>query len=406
MIGRTTASQLLRSFRLPNFRMMWFSDATPSSAEQIEFLVLAWFVLTETNSPFLVGLFAALRFTGTLLSPYYGILVDRYDRKRLLAGARMVFAVAALLVIFLSATDQLQVWHVFVLVAVVGMGRSFDNVTRQTMIADIVDRRDLSNAIALTRNGRDATQIVGPVIGGIMLGRLGMSWTYALIAALYAVGALFASRLSLPARTPIGRRSIIGDLAQTGRYVRREEVILALLLLAFIVNLTGFPLNLGLMPVFARDVLGTDSAGLGQLLGAYAIGGFLGSMTIAGLSRMRRPGKVMLTASIAWHACIILVSQMKWFGPSVGLLLVIGVAQSFAMVTMSVLLLAATSPELRGRVMGLRSLAVYGLPIGLLVSGAVAERFGVPVAFLINGGLGIILTAAIATRLRGLWRAS
>ena len=94
LIGRTTASQLLRSFRLPNFRMMWFSDATASSAEQMEFLVLAWYVLTETNSPFLVGLFAALRFTGTLFSPYYGILVDRYDRKRLLAGARMVFAVA------------------------------------------------------------------------------------------------------------------------------------------------------------------------------------------------------------------------------------------------------------------------------------------------------------------------
>ena len=386
--------------------MMWFSDATASSAEQMEFLVLAWYVLTETESPFLVGLFAALRFTGTLFSPYYGILVDRYDRKRLLAGARIVFALAALLILFLSATDQLQVWHVFVLVAVVGMGRSFDNVTRQTMIADIVSRQDLSNAIALTRNGRDATQIVGPIIGGLMLGQLGMSWTYGLIAALYAVGALFVSRLRLPDRTPSGRRSIVGDLVETVKYVRREEVILALLLLAFIVNLTGFPLNLGLMPVFALDVLGTDPAGLGQLLGAYAIGGFVGSMTIAGISSMRRPGRIMLTASIGWHASIILVSQTRWFGATVGLLLLTGVTQSFTMVTMSVLLLGATSPELRGRVMGLRSLAVYGLPIGLLASGAVAERFGTPVAFLINGGLGIVLTAAIATRLRGLWRAA
>ncbi len=114
----------------------------------------------------------------------------------------------------------------------------------------------------------------------------------------------------------------------------------------------------------------------------------------------------MLTASIAWHASIILVSQTRWFGASLGLLLVTGVSQSFTMVTMSVLLLGATSPELRGRVMGLRSLAVYGLPIGLLFSGAVAERFGAPVAFLINGGVGIILTAAIATLLRRLWRAS
>ena len=386
--------------------MMWFSDATASSAEQMEFLVLAWFVLTETESAFLVGLFAALRFTGTLLSPYYGILVDRYDRKRLLAGARIVFALAALLILFLSATDQLQVWHVFVLVAVVGMGRSFDNVTRQTMIADIVSRQGLSNAIALTRNGRDATQIVGPIIGGFMLGQLGMSWTYGLIAALYAVGALFVSRLRLPDRTPVVRRSIVGDLVETVKYVRREEVILALLLLAFIVNLTGFPLNLGLMPVFAHDVLGTDPAGLGQLLGAYAIGGFVGSMTIAGISSMRRPGRIMLTASIGWHASIILVSQARWFGATVGLLLLTGVTQSFTMVTMSVLLLGATSPELRGRVMGLRSLAVYGLPIGLLASGTVAERFGTPVAFLINGGLGIVLTVAIATRLRGLWRAA
>ena len=159
---------------------------------------------------------------------------------------------------------------------------------------------------------------------------------------------------------------MIANFVETAKYIRKNEVILALLLMAFLVNFAGYTLNLGMMPVFARDVLGTDSSGLGILLSAYAVGAFSGSIIIAAIPRIGRPGRFVLGGSVAWHGMILVVSQMQWIEVSVPMLALTGFAQSFTMVTMSMLLLGETSPDIRGRVMGVRSLAVYGLPLGLL----------------------------------------
>ena len=146
----------------------------------------------------------------------------------------------------------------------------------------------------------------------------------------------------------------------------KHEIILALLLMAFLVNLTGYPMNLGLTPVYAKDVLGTTSTGLGQLLGAYAAGSFVGSIAIASIANMRRLGRFMLLGSIGWHLGIVALSRTSLFGGAMAILALSGLAQSFSMVTMAILLLGNTTADIRGRIQGLRSLAVYGLPIGLL----------------------------------------
>ncbi len=197
---------------------------------------------------------------------------------------------------------------------------------------------------------------------------------------------------------------MLGNLRQAASYVRKEELILALLLMAFVVNLTGFPLNNGLMPVFARDVLGTGSTGLGQLLGAYSAGSAAGSATIAALARFGRPGRAIVLAAVAWHGSMAVLAGAQWFGAALIVATIVGFAQSFTMVTMAMTLLGATSPEIRGRVMGLRSLAVYGLPVGLLASGATADAFGASTALLINGAVGVTVAIAISLWLRRLWK--
>lgn len=371
----------------------------------MEFLVLAWFVLIQTESAFLVSVYGALRFTGTLFSPFYGIVIDRYDRKKLITGARLAFSLMAGVIILLAFSGGLEVWHVFVITAVSGMLRAFDNVTRQTLIGDLVSRDTLHNAIALTRTGRDATQILGPLIGGILLDQYGLGVTYILVLALYLIGAGIASQLKPPARTPTGvTTSVMSNLFETFRYVKKEQVILALLLMAFLVNLTGFPLNLGLMPIFAKDVLNTDATGLGQLLSAYSAGALVGSVVIAGIPNVPRLGRLMVLGSIGWHLGILVISLSKWFVPSMVILLFTGAAQSFSMVTMAILLIGSTSTDIRGRVMGLRSWAVYGLPMGLLMSGAIAENASIQAALVINGVVGILLTFLVVARLPGVWR--
>ena len=405
MYTNTITSRFFRSFQQRNYRLLWSSDGITSSAEQMEFLVLVWFVATHTESAFLVTLYGALRFTGTLFAPFYGIVVDRYDRLMLLRVSRIIFTVIAVIIAVLSFLDQIRLWHIFVLTGVAGMVRAFDNVTRQTLIADMVPRRNLGNAIALTRTGRDTTQIVSPVIGGFLLDSFGLGWAYVVIIVLLVGGTALTIPVKPPPRTPATRgESIFTTLADSFRYAIRHEVILALLLLAFLVNLTGFPLNQGLVPVFARDVLLTDSTGLGWLLGAYSAGAFLGSVVIAGIGNMDRAGRLMSLGSVAWHAAIAALAASTLFNASLALLAFAGLVQSFTMVTMSILLLGSTPTEIRGRMMGLRSLAVYGLPLGLLASGAIADTLGIQLALLGNGAIGIVITIAIVLALREIWR--
>ncbi len=159
------------------------------------------------------------------------------------------------------------------------------------------------------------------------------------------------------------------------------------------------------MPVFAYDVLLTDSTGLGWLLGAYSAGAFLGSIVIAGIGNMERSGRAMALGSIAWHAGVAVLAGSKLFGVSLGVLAFAGLAQSFTMVTMSIMLLTSTPAHIRGRMLGLRSLAVYGLPLGLLASGAIADTLGITFALIGNGVIGIVITATIVLTLREIWRA-
>ena len=194
MYTNTITSRFFRSFQQRNYRLLWASDGITSSAEQMEFLVLVWFVATHTESAFLVTLYGALRFTGTLFAPFYGIVVDRYDRLMLLRVARIIFTIIAVIIAVLSFLDQIQLWHIFVLTGVAGMARAFDNVTRQTLIADMVPRRNPGNAIALTRTGRDTTQIVSPVIGGLLLDSFGLGWAYVVIIVLLVGGTALTIR--------------------------------------------------------------------------------------------------------------------------------------------------------------------------------------------------------------------
>ena len=395
----------LRSFQQRNYRFLWASDTLVRVAEHMELLVLAWFVLTETDSPFQVGLLGALRFTGTLLAPAYGVMVDRYDRRRLLVGGRVAFLVSATTILLLITTGRLEPWHVYLLAGFSGLARAFDNVTRQTILADVIARDELTNAMALTRTGLDTGQMVGPLIGGVLLSRADMGPTFVVIIGIY-LSATISALLLRPSNTAQAKSatSMWRNLATAGEYISKNDAILALLLLALFINLAAFPLTHGLMPVFARDVLGTGPLGLAVLLWAASAGAFAGSLTLAIRKYVPRPGRIVVLAVSGWLAAFLLFSQSEWLIISIVILLVAGVAQSFTMVTMDTLLLKLPPNELRGRIMGVRSLAVYGLPMGLLLAGAMADVLGAPAALAISVVTGMALTMTVAVRLKGLWR--
>ncbi len=172
------------------------------------------------------------------------------------------------------------------------------------------------------------------------------------------------------------------------------------MLLVFLVNMTAFPLSGGLLPYVVREVYRLDQAALGYLVAAFAFGALLGSMTVS-LREGARPARTMLVAAVTWHGFLLAFAQMRGLYGGILTLMLAGFAQSFCIVSLTVLLLRTSHERLRGRVIGVRMLAIYSLPLGLLAAGALIERIGFSATATLYASVGLACTLAIALR----WRA-
>jgi predicted MFS family arabinose efflux permease len=176
--------------------------------------------------------------------------------------------------------------------------------------------------------------------------------------------------------------------------------------LAFLINVTAFPMLGGLMPYIAKDIFGVDQRGLGYLVASLATGAVLGSLLLSTTGSYIRPARVMIVFCLAWHGLILLFSQTTSFTAGMILLVVTGFMQSLCVVPMGVVLLRSTESRFRGRVMGIRTLAIYGNLFGLLLSGPLIASLGYRMTATIYCGVGILFTLLIAAYWRdALWRA-
>src|SRR5687767_8629414 len=342
----------------------------------MENLVLGWYVLVDTGSPFLVGLIGALRFGGTLLSPFYGVIADRFDRRALLILLRLLHALQAAAMMALALSGTLQPWHAFAITGVGGLMRMAENVVRQSLMADVVPSSALMNAVGLSRTTMDVAKIAGAVAGAGLLARLGIGPAYVVITLCFVLSTLLVFGVTPAAQ--VSRTGVTNATSLRGGlgYMRRSPTIVAIMFLAFLVNLTAFPLSNGLMPIVARDAFAFGPNGLALLLTATSIGAVAGSLLLTALTtRVRQPERTMLTAIAVWH---VLLLVFVWIAGAISggvpllpvaliLLAAYGAATSGSMVTMQAVLLGIAEIAFRGRVMGVRMMAVYGLPMGLLL---------------------------------------
>ena len=446
---------MFESLRIRSFRYQWAADAFATWAAEMETLLLGWFVLVDTGSPFMVGLVGALRFGGLLLAPLYGVVADQMDRRRLLMALRGFQALQSAAFAALAFSGALQPWHALALAALGGLVRNGENVVRQSLVADTVPPAALMNAVGLSRTTMDSAKIAGSLAGAALLSRLGMGAAYLAVTACYLVGAALVLGIRLwpsaagakpnpmtPERacvadglsTPENLRESTQETARGNTrgkaagafvnlrsgvaYMRLSQMIVAIMFLAFLVNLTVFPLTNGLMPVVARDVFGGGPGVLALLLSATSVGALAGSLALVALPRLRRPERTMLASIVAWHLLLLaFVAAAATAGPvdkgesvagpdasglalSLAVLVFYGASTSGSMVTMSAVLLGTADAAFRGRVMGVRMMAVYGLPLGLLLGGYLSERLGTLPALTALAVLGLALTTAAALRWR------
>ncbi len=393
------------AFGIRSFRFQWSADAMTTWGSEMETLILGWYILVATDSPFLVGILGALRFSGTLTAPIVGVIADRMSRKVMLLSLRAGAGLSAAALLLLAASGVLEPWHVFLIAGIGGFFRSADNVLRQSLIADTVPRDMLMNASGLARTTQDSARIVGALLGAALLSQLGLGWAYVGVTFFYAASVLLALGISsIKPGIAVKHANPITDLKDGVRYMMRSPVIQPIMSLAFLVNLTAFPLTNGLLPIVARDVYGSDENGLARLVAAFAVGGLAGSLAMAALVKSRRPERFMMFAIVIWYVLLILFAGTESNSVGLPLLALIGASISFSMISMSVVLMTFTKFEIRGRVMGLRMLAVYGLPVGLIAGGWLIERYGVQAAItgyavggLIAAGLAVLKWPSLLT---------
>ena len=371
--------------------------ALSGTAMQMEAVALGWLVLIRTDSPFLVGLIASARMALNFLALFSGAVADRMPRHLLVAAVMFIVSLLGLVMFTLLQSGRLEVWHIFALVLVGGLVRLFQMPASQSLVGDILPTDRISNGAALTTMGMNLNTIVGPLIGGFLFQSIGPQGVYAVIVVLNSLGGILAlaiGRVQLSTRSK--EDSVLRAMLEGLKYVKGQQVLWAILLFSVIINFTGWPLHTSLMPIFARDVLGTDSAGLGILMSTFGIGALIGSSVLGSVRDLKSAGKLLILSVIAWHATMLAFSASHSFYVSSSILLLTGMAFSSTQVLMLTVILRTTLPEFRGRILGLRSMAIYAYTFGSLNSGAIAGAWGAPLAASINGAIGIVLAGALA----------
>ena len=380
------------SLRFRGFVVLWSSDVVVSSAEFLELFILSWYVLQKSDSPSVLGIYAALRFTGTLVAPLLGVLVDKFGLRLSFNMTRAIFLALSLILATIFTLKEPSIAVVLVMSAFLGVMRSMDLITRQSVLPHMVSESALQNAVALSRMGRDLAQIIVPICGGLLLNFIGTKITYLGVVALYA--SAFSLTLMVPKFPTITvdtKSNVWGGLLEGLAYIKSYPFLTSLLVIAFIVNLTAFPLNHALIAVISKSIFNTDSQGFGIIMGGYSAGALLGSLWISYFSGISRPSRLMILGCASWHIAILMIAFSSVFYVSVSIVLIAGVSQSFSMVIMAMLILKHTSEEMRSRVLGVRQLAVYGLPLGLIISGFVSENLDVVWALIGNATVGLVL---------------
>jgi Na+/melibiose symporter-like transporter len=408
LIARVPA---LAPFRIRSFRFQWPADLLASWAFEMEGVILGWFVLVSTGSVLALAVFGSLQFLGTLISPLFGMAGDHFGNRNLLCLMRATYVLVSLALMALFLTGLASPVPVFALATVIGLVRPSDITLRNLLVGETMPTDYLMRAMGVSRTTADSARIVGALSGATLVAALGSGGAYV------AVCAVYLTSLALTFGVGIKRIRVVGDSATRGSilqtlkdgfsYIWSTPDMRALMLLAFLVNFAAYPLVGSLLAYVAKNIYGIDQTGLGWLIASFAAGALLGSILISTNGRRIQPARTMLAAAVVWFALNVAFSWIESPGWGEGLLFVAGFTQSFCMVPMAVLLLRGTEPALRGRVMGVRMLAVYGLPVGLLLSGPLVEHAGFAWTGSLYSLMGLGFTLLIAVRWRAeLWHSA
>jgi MFS family permease len=389
-------ARLTRALQSRNYRLFFGGQSVSLVGTWITRIATSWLVYRLTGSLLLLGIVGFCGQIPTLLlAPFAGVLVDRWDRHRILLVTQVLSMLQSLALALLVFGGRITVPWVLVLQVMQGIINAFDTPARQAFVVEMVeDRADLPNAIALNSSMVNASRILGPSIGGVVIAAVGEGWCFMIDAVSYlaVIASLVAMHVTPRERPP--RDTRMREELKTGfQYVSQFVPVRSALLLLALVSLMGMPYTV-LMPAIASNLLHGGPHTLGFLMTASGVGALGGALYLASRRSVLGLGRVMTFATAAFGVGLVLFSFSRVLWLSLLVLPIVGAGMMVTMASTNTILQTVVEERLRGRVMAFYTMAFLGTaPIGSLLAGVAADRIG-PTNTIFAGGLSCIAAAA------------
>lgn len=379
---------VFRALRYKNFRLFFIGQSISLIGTWMQSIALSWLVYRLTGSAFALGLVVFLsQIPSFLLSPLAGVVSDRWNRHRLLLFTQIFAMIQAFVLAVLTLSGVIAVWHIFILAALLGCVNSIEIPTRHSFLIDMVEKKEaLGNAIALNSFMFNMAKLTGPSIAGIIIALAGegMCFLFNGLSFLAVIWSLLLMKINVR-KKEAAVSYVIQELKEGFNYTFGFAPIRTILLLISAINLMGIS-YIVLMPVFARDVLFGGPSSLGFLMSSAGVGALLATIFLASRRNAVKLGNIIPVSSALFSAGIIFFSLSRVLWVSMFLLLITGFGLMVSMATCNIILQTIADDDKRGRVMSFYTMSFMGMaPLGSLLSGTLAARYGAPAALMIGG---------------------
>jgi MFS family permease len=389
--------QTFAALKYRSYRLWFFGQLISLFGTWMQSAAQGYLIFQLTQSPVYLGYVSFAAGVPTwLFTLYGGVVADRMSRRTMLIITQSAMMVLAFVLALLTFTGVVQPWHILVMAALLGVAQAFDAPARQAFVLEMVEREDLTNAVALNAMMFNSAVAVGPAVGGLTYAAFGPGWCFTLNGLSFIAVIIALGLMRLKALPPVEQRgSTMMELREGLRYVVQHANIGVLIALIGVSGLFGVSL-FNLFPAWAVDVLHGNEMTNGLLLSARGAGALIGALFIASLGRFKFKGRLVTLGSFAFPSLLLAFSAMRWLPLSLLLLLGVGCAQVLSFNLINALVQTQSDDRYRGRVMGLYSLVFFGsMPIGGLLAGAIAQQTSAPVAVLLGGSILLLIAVLV-----------
>ncbi len=395
---------VVRALKHRNFQLFFSGQLISLIGTWMDNIAESWLIYRLTGSSVLLGSIGfASQFPVFLLAVFGGTVADRHSRRGIVVTTQTASMFLAGTLAWLTLSGRVQVWHIFVLAAGLGVVNAFDIPARQAFIVEMVGKEDLMNAIALNSSMFNGARVVGPAVAGILVARIGEGWCFFANSLSYTavITGLLLMRVA-PRAPAAAQQSPLENIKEGFRWVWHTRPIRALMLLLALVSLVGMPYAV-LMPIFAARILHGGAQTLGILMGATGVGALIGALTLAAKQGLKGLGRWVMLSSAGFGVSMTLFSASRTLWLSVVLLVPLGFSMMVQMASSNTLIQSMVPDQLRGRVMAVYSMMFMGMaPFGAFFAGVVAHHIGAPWTVAVGGLCCIAGSLVFGYRLPGL----